>query len=131
MVKRYILKLSARGGLLTREPFDKARCLRQLQRAVGGPIERAPTVMPVEFIGVDCFINEQGMLHEIKVVNSVLTLLCRLPIHAYIVGDAVFAVRDGMGRTFGLTEERCAALEQYLVRLGAIKAEDFGKIKED
>ena len=128
-MKTYLLKLSAIGSILAREEFHKEDSLGQLQRAVNGYIERAPTLMPGEFADVDCFVDEEGLLKGVAIVNQPVTHLCNHP-QITIVGDAVFATHDDEGETWGLSEEQCAALETYLISLGAIRAEDFGRIKE-
>lgn len=125
----YILKLSAVGSLLTREAFEPENSPKQLQRAVGGYIECAPTKMPAQLLDIDCFVDEEGLLKGVPIVNKPVTRLCGHPAIT-IVGDAVFVTHDDEGNTLGLTKRKCDALEEHLVSIGAIKAEDFGKVKE-
>lgn len=127
MKDTYIVKLAAEGSVLRREPFDKANSLKQLQRAVGGYIERAPAILPKELGDIDCFVDEEGLLKDRKVVNECVSIMCCNP-QIVILGDAVFAGHDGEGETVGLTEKQCGMLEEVLVWLGATK--EGGKNEE-
>ena len=122
MSKTYLLKLSAKGarigGDITREEFDKGRSLEQLQKAVGGYLECAPTRFPSEFSDVDCFVDEEGLLKDGTCLNMVVSRLCG---GTFIVGNAVFALHDGEGETLGLPEDRFCKLAEYLKSLGAME----------
>lgn len=119
----YIVKVAALGSVLSIEEFDRTNSLKQLQRAVGGCIERACVDMPDGFGDVDCYVDENGLLkdEDVLVVNNIATALCLATTGEPIVGDIVFAAHDGDGETFGLTKERCDALVAILCGMGAVK----------
>jgi len=121
MSKTYLLKLSAKGarigGDITREEFDKRRSLQQLQKAVGGYLECAPLRrMPREFMDVDCFVDEEGLLKDGACLNIVVSRLCG---GTFIVGNAVFALHNEEGETLGLMKEQCDRLSEFLKSHGA------------
>ena len=126
----YIVKVAALGSVLSIEEFDGDNSLKQLQRCVGGLIERAPAVLPDGLADIDCYVDEEGLLKGVAIVNQPVTTLCSKATtqECVIVGDAVFAAHDEMGETLGLTEERCAALAEHLKSIGAITHTDFGRI---
>ena len=115
--KTYIVKVAA-DGTVAREEFNHADPLGQLQRAVGGYIER----VPVPMVGWhDLFVNEDGLLEGLP-TNAALTELVIRRTRNYaarIVGDGVFAGHDEDGEAVGLTEAECEDIERMLARLGA------------
>ena len=128
MSKTYLLKLSAKGarigGDITREEFDKGRSLEQLQKAVGGYIERAFVRFPAKYANIDCFVDEEGLLKDLPIVNKVVSELCRDTTGENVVGDAVFALHDEEGETYGLTEELCDELTAFLKVFGATEGKE-------
>lgn len=119
MEKKYVLKVAA-DGRVEREPFDAEDSLGQLQRAVGGYIERVPLELQR---GIDLFVNEEGLLNGLP-LNRVLTEFATQDSGwIELRGDGVFAAHDGEGETVGLTEAECAELEASLARCGAVVEE--------
>lgn len=117
MAKTYVLKVAATGKV-EREEFRADDALEQLQKAVGGWIERVPVPM---MKGHDLFVDEEGMMKRLP-VNGLLTRFVhgRLRNTArFIVGDGVFAAHGDDGETRGLTEAECADFEASLVLCGA------------
>ena len=118
----YIVKVSA-DGRVEREPFDAADSLSQLQRAVGGYIERVSVELGR---GIDLFVDEEGKLNGLD-ENGVLTRFRyhRARVWDSLVGNGAFAKHDGEGETVGLTEDECADIERTLARFGGtvVKAE--------
>lgn len=115
--KTYIVKVAA-DGTVAREEFNHADPLGQLQAAVGGYIERVPTVL---LRGHDLFVNEDGKIKDPNRINVPLTnhynstrRNCQ-----WVVGDGVFAAHEPDGEARGLTEAECEAIERMLARLGA------------
>ena len=108
-MQTYILKVPAVGEI-TREEFRADDSLSQLQKAVGGYIERVPFNFGR---GIDCFMDEEGLLHGGDViVNTRIADIAKL----MVVGNAVFAAHDEEGETIGLTAEQCDELERMLKR---------------
>lgn len=116
----YIVKIAANGEM-RREAFNAEDSLTQLHEAVGGYIERLPTVL---MRGKDCFINEEGKLRNLP-LNTVLTKHYNQTRRNSdrVVGDGVFAAHDAEGNTIGLTQAQCEDIEKMLTRFGAFKAE--------
>lgn len=115
MKKTYIVKVAA-DGRVEREPFDADDSLGQLQRAVGGYIERVPIPM---VRGRDLFVNEDGIAERLP-QNWLLTLMARKRTQnsCYgIVGNGVYAAHDKDGETVGLTEAECDDIEYMLMHL--------------
>jgi hypothetical protein len=104
-------------GRMRREPFDAKDSLSQLQRGVGGYIERLPIWGQND---IDCFINEEGKLKGLA-FNPVLTRYYRglFPTLDWVSGRGIFAAHDGEGETIGLTEAQCEDLKRMLARYGA------------
>ena len=112
MDQKFILKVAATGEI-TREGFNEENPLDQLQRAVGGYIERVPVPM---VRGNDLFVNEDGIALKLP-INEKLTRFVQKRIRSTIVtilGDGVFAAHDGEGNTIGLTEAQCADIEKAI-----------------
>jgi hypothetical protein len=101
METTYILKVSA-DGRVEREPFDAADALGQLQREVGGYIERVPIPMVrrPDGSGNDLFVDEEGLQKALP-LNTRLSFFCS----AFLAGNAVFAAHDNMGETVGLSKD--------------------------
>lgn len=103
----YILKVTA-AGEITREEFRADDSLKQLQKAVGGYIERVPYNFGS---GIDCFCDEEGMIKGGDiVVNTAIANISKMP----IVGNVAFAAHDEEGETIGLTAEQCEWIERLL-----------------
>lgn len=122
----YIIKVSA-DGRVEREPFDAADNLGQLQRAVGGYIERVPIPMVrrPDGSGNDLFVDEDGIAKRLP-WNGPLSHMAQKRTNNScfgIVGNGVFAKHDGEGNTVGFTEAECADLESVIVRHGGRVAE--------
>lgn len=115
----YVVIIEA-SGVMRREPFNTEGSLTQLQEAVGGYIERLPTVL---MRGHDCFINEEGKLLNLP-LNTVLTNHYNKTRRNcdWVVGNGVFAAHDEEGETLGLTQAQCEDIERMLSSFGAVKA---------
>lgn len=124
MEKRYILKVSA-DGRVEREPFDSAGGLGQLQRSVGGYIERVPIPM---VRGHDLFVNEDGIAERLpyNMVASRFVIGQSRGATLGILGNATFAAHDRDGETIGLTDAECADIERALARFGGRVAKAEG-----
>ena len=108
----YLLKIS-RHGEIRREAFDPADSLKQLQRAVGGWIERVEIpAFTREGIDCDCYVNEEGLFDPDPVLNIAVSEMAGRG----IVGDAVLAMHDGEGGTCGISAPLCAVLAKYAKR---------------
>ena len=104
----YILKVPAIGEI-TREEFREDDSLKQLQKAVGGYIERVPYNFG---LGIDCFYDEDGVIKGGDIViNTAIANIAKI----LIVGNVAFAAHDEEGETVGLTAEQCAELEERLL----------------
>ena len=112
----YILKIS-KHGVIRREAFNPADSLKQLQRAVGGWIERVeiPAFMR-EGIDCDCYVNEEGLFDPDPVLNIAVTEMSGRG----IVGDAVLVMHDGEGGTRGIPEPLARVLAKYAKRAFAV-----------
>lgn len=116
MEKTYILKVGT-DGRVEREPFDAGDSLGQLQRAVGGYIERVPLELKH---GIDLFVDEEGLLNGLP-PNPVLTEFATMNSGwIELLGNGAFAAHDCEGETLGLTDADCADLERTLARFGGI-----------
>lgn len=125
MEKTYVLKVAATGKV-EREEFRAGDALEQLQKAVGGWIERVPGDMAYrvgrKLIEIDVFVNEEGLLKELP-MNGVLMRF----VHAQtggkygLVGNGVIVGHDGAGTTIGLDEETCDRIVADLGKCGANK----------
>ena len=105
----YVLKIS-RHGDIRREAFNPADSLKQLQRAVGGFIERVEIpAFTRERLDCDCWVNEEGLFDPDPVLNIAVTEMAGRG----IVGDAVLAMHDGEGRTLGIPEPLARVLAKY------------------
>ncbi len=112
----YLLKIS-RHGVIRREAFKPDDSLGQLQRAVGGWIERVEIpAFTRERIDCDCFVNEEGLFNPDPVLNIAVTEMAGRG----IVGDAVLAMHDGDGRTLGIPEPLARMLAKFAKRAFAV-----------
>jgi hypothetical protein len=114
----FVIKVAS-DGRVSRERFDATDSIGQLQRAVGGCIERVPAHIRA---GVYLFMNDEGLLHDLP-GNGVLT---RFVYHHtgkwfVLVGDAVIAAHGEDGETAGLPEGLCGEFEASLARCGGKK----------
>ena len=122
MEQTYIVKVSTEG-IVTREPFNAADSLKQLQTAVGGHIE----LVPIRLKGHrDLFVDEEGKLKHLP-LNRVLTEFFAATEgkkHGLgffsLNGPGVFAAHDEEGNTLGLLAEECAEIEANLANFGGI-----------
>lgn len=119
----YIIKLCAVGGIAEAVELDPDNVLEQLQKAVGGYIERVPLEIPKEAgSDIDCFVDEEGLLKGIPAVNGPISRAYG----ATVVGDAVFAKHNKEGNTVGFTPIECAVFEQWLKSKGAQLLDRYG-----
>ena len=121
MKQTYIVKVSTEG-IVTRESFNAADSLKQLQTAVGGYIE----LVPIRLKGHrDLFVDEEGKLKRLP-LNTVLTDFFAATEgknghgYFYLNGPGVFAAHDEEGNTLGLPAEECAEIEADLANFGGI-----------
>ena len=122
MEQTYIVKVSTEG-IVTREPFNAADSLKQLQTAVGGYIE----LVPIRLKGQrDLFVDEEGKLKRLP-LNMVLTDFFAATEgnkgglgYFYLNGPGVFAAHDDEGNNLGLPAEECAEIEADLANFGGI-----------
>ena len=110
MANTFVVKLPANGNP-TIEPFNSENSYKQLSDAVGGMIEGAiiPTVKHTGEYGLDCFVNEEGLLERLP-LNGRLTAWCATSYGGPLVGDAIFVGHDSEGETVGLIEEDAKAI---------------------
>jgi len=112
----YLLKIS-RHGEIRREAFKPDESLAQLQRAVGGWIERVEIpAFTREGLDCDCFVNEEGLFNPDPVLNIAVTEMAGRG----IVGDAVLAMHDGEGRTLGIPEPLARVLAKFAKKAFAV-----------
>lgn len=125
-INRYIVKVSA-DGRVEREQFDAADSLGQLQRAVGGYIERVsiPMVRRPDGSGNDLFVNEDGIADKLPVNATLSRMASSRTNHRilFIVGDGVFTAHDGEGEAIGMTEAQCEDIERMLIHHGGVVVE--------
>ena len=108
----YLLKIS-RHGEIRREAFEPGDSLAQLQRAVGGWIERVEIpAFTREGLDVDCYVDEEGMLKADPIVNIAISMMAG----RQVVGDAVLIMHDGEGGSAGIPEPLVATLATYVRR---------------
>ena len=110
MEKTFVVRLPVFGPAVI-EPFDADNSYKQISDAVGGMIERAviPRIKHTGEYGIDCFVNEEGILKELP-PNYRLTDLCKECYGGLLVGDAIFVAHDDEGETVGLTEADAKAI---------------------
>ena len=110
MANTFVVKLPANGNP-TIEPFNDADSYKQISDAVGGMIEGAiiPTVKHTGEYGIDCFVNEEGLLEQLP-LNGRLTAWCSRVYGGPLVGDAIFVGHDAEGETVGLNETDAKAI---------------------
>ena len=101
----FVVKVPAVGAIV-KEPFDGQDSYKQLSDAVGGYIECAviPQVGHSGPYGVDCFVNEEGLLKHLP-FNARLTAFASPVYDGPLVGDGIFVGHDGEGETVGLDED--------------------------
>lgn len=105
----YILKIS-RHGVIRREAFKPDDSLAQLQKAVGGWIERVEIpAFSRHGLDCDCYVDEEGLLKADPVLNIAVSQMARRG----IVGDAVLVMHDGEGGARGIPELLCRKLAKY------------------
>ena len=108
----YILKIS-RHGDIRRESFNPSDCLKLLQRAVGGWIERVDIPAFIrDGLDCDCYVNEEGMFDPDPVMNIAVSMMAG----RCIVGDAVLVMTNGRGESRGIPERLCRELVKFAKR---------------
>lgn len=106
----YVLKIS-RHGDIRRERFDAGDTLGQLQRAVGGLIERVDIpAFDRARLDCDCYVNEEGLFDPDPVLNVAVSEMAGRT----IVGDAVLAMHDGAGASYGIPPALCRRIVKYV-----------------
>lgn len=123
----YVLRID-RHGNIRREAFDAENTLAQLQRCVGGLIERVDIpAFSREGLDVDCFVNDEGLFDPAPVLNMAASEMAGGP----IVGDAVLAMHDGEGNSRGMPEPLARALAKYAkgaYALGVVRRMRFAPV---
>lgn len=115
----YVLRID-RHGNISREAYDAENTQEQLQRCVGGLIERVEIpAFSREGIDCDCYVDEEGLLKPYPVLNIAVSMMAGRK----IVGDAVLVMHDGEGGSAGIPEPLARVLAKY-----AKKAYAFGVI---
>ena len=105
----YVLKIS-KHGVIRREAFKPDDSLKQLQEAVGGYIERVDIpAFELHGLNCDCYVNEEGLFDPDPVLNIAVSQMA----HRRIEGDAVLAMHDGAGNTYGIPDHLCMKLATY------------------
>ena len=114
-METYIVKVPVSGKVEV-VPFNAADSYSQLHDAVGGCLEAAviPTISTKEPYGIDCFVDEEGLLKYLP-FNERLMTFARPVYDLPLVGDAVFVAHDADGETVGLTRADADAIAKRLV----------------
>lgn len=108
----YIVKVPVSGSIEV-IPFDEGNSYGQIKDAVGGYIELAPipTIPTKEPYGIDCFVDEEGLLKHLPFNERLMTFA--IPVYNLpLVGDAVFVAHDAEGETVGLTKADADAIAE-------------------
>lgn len=74
------LKITTDGEVVVNDNFSGS--LEDVQAAVGGYIEVAPTSIP----GVIAYVNEEGKLQQLP-INAAATAMLKYPDYDFVVGD--------------------------------------------